>query len=341
MTIRRSGLSAVAFAFGLLLVVQLATPEPAAALAGVNLNPLDALPSLDPGSWATDGFRAILEFIFGKSLDEIGRHLLGLLLAVPLVTDHHAFPRLNAYRDFVTAGAWGLLGLTGIVAIFRYWLSSFTGSGAYEAMVGFFRSAGAIAMLLMFPVAFDGISRGINMFTAALVKGPTGSTSALSNLLSTAAISSGGIGMIVAVFAIFTAIVLLIVKVVVTVLIAILWAASPLAIVLWPVQELGWILRSLLQALGALLIFPVLWALCFGVFAVLPVDAMFPGSYGDAIESVLSPLVGLAALIIAARLPFAVMERGLQAGIMPSPSRGITHVRNVSYARSAVSKIHA
>jgi hypothetical protein len=325
-------------AFAVLCVVQLAAPASASALP----SPLDLvpgggdLPSLDPTQWVVDGFRAILKFIFGESIDSLGRHLVGLLLAVPLITDHRLFPGLNAYHAYVTGGAWGLLGLTFVVAIMRYWLSSFSGSGSYEALTGFVRGCGAIVMLLLFVPAFDGISRAVNMFTAALIAGPTQGSSdhGLMSALAPSSIADGGIAMLVTIAAIIMAIVLLVVKVIVVALLAVLFAASPLAIALWPVEELGWLLRSLVQALGALLIFPILWALCFGVFSVLPKDALFPGSYGDVINSVLSPLITLAALIIAFKLPFVVLQQAIRASILPNPNRAVSTIRNVSYVRS-------
>jgi hypothetical protein len=326
---------AAACALALLIVGSIASPEPAAALP----NPADLLPSipdLNPAHWVVDGFKAILHFIFGD-LDQLGRHLVNLLLAVPLLTDTAAFPRLNDYRAYVTGGAWGILALTFVVASLRYWLSSYSGNGAYEALAGFLRSTGAIAMLLVFPVVFDQLARAVNAFTAALVVNPVvgdGLGRGLVGTISTAAITGGGIAMLVGLATIVMAIVLLVVKVIVTALLAVLFVASPLAIALWPIEELSWALRSLVQAMLGLLVFPILWALCFGTFAVLSTDAMFPGDHGGAIDTVLSPLIALAALIIAFRLPFAVLGQAMKAGISPGISRGVTHVRNVGYVRS-------
>jgi hypothetical protein len=140
--------------------------------------------------------------------------------------------------------------------------------------------------------------------------------------------------MLIGIAAIVMAIVLLVVKVIVTALLAVLFVASPLAIALWPIEELSWALRSLLQAILGLLVFPILWALCFGTFSVLSTDSMFPGDHGAAVTAVLSPLVALAALIIAFRLPFAVLGQAMRSGISPGISRGVTHVRNVGYVRS-------
>jgi hypothetical protein len=327
---------AVACALTLVLLGSIASPDPAAALPSP-ADLLPGLPDLNPAHWVVDGFKAILRFIFGDQLDQLGRHLVNLLLSVPLLTDSGAFPRLNDYRAYVTGGAWGILALSFVVASLRYWLSSYSGNGAYEALAGFLRSTGAIVMLLLFPIVFDQLARAVNAFTAALVVNPVvgdGLGKGLVGTISTAAITGGGIAMLVGLAAIVMAVILLVVKVIVTALLAVLFVASPLAIALWPIEETSWALRSLVQAILGLLIFPILWALCFGTFAVLSTDAMFPGDHGSAINAVLSPLIALAALVIAFRLPFAVLGQAMRAGISPGISRGVTHVRNVGYVRS-------
>jgi hypothetical protein len=327
---------AVVCALTLVLVGSIVSPEPASALP----SPADLLPSLpdlNPAHWVVDGFKAILRFIFGDQLDQLGRHLVNLLLSVPLLTDTGAFPRLNDYRAYVTGGAWGILALSFVIASLRYWLSSYSGNGAYEALAGFLRTSGAIVMLLIFPLVFDQLARATNAFTSALVVNPVvgdGLGKGLVGTISTAAITGGGIAMLVGLAAIVMAIILLVVKVIVTALLAVLFVASPLAIALWPIEETSWALRSLIQAMLGLLVFPILWALCFGTFAVLGTDAMFPGDHGSAINTVLSPLIALAALVIAFRLPFAVLGQAMKAGISPGISRGVSHVRNVGYVKS-------
>jgi hypothetical protein len=329
---------AVVCALTLVILGSLVSPQPAAALPNpADLLPSVGLPDLNPAHWVVDGFKAILHFIFGDQLDQLGRHLVNLLLSVPLLTDAGAFPRLNDYRSYVTGGAWGILALSFVVASLRYWLSSYSGSGAYEAVAGFVRSAGAIAMLLVFPIVFDQLSRAVNAFTAALVVNPVvgdGLGKGMVATIGTASFSAGGIGMLIGIAAIIMAIILLVVKVIVTALLAVLFVASPLAIALWPIEELSWALRSLVQAMLGLLIFPILWALCFGTFAVLSTDSMFPGDHGTAITTVLSPLIALAALVIAFRLPFAVLNQAMKAGISPGINRGVTHVRNIGYVKS-------
>jgi hypothetical protein len=336
----RPALVAVVCAALLVVAGTALSPQPAAALSlpdPTDLLPGVNLPGIDPSQWVVDGFKAILQWIFGDQLDELGRHLVNLLLAVPLLADPGAFPRLNEYRAYVTGGAWGILALSFVIASLRYWLSSYSGSGAYEALSGFARSVGAIAILLLFPVVFDQLSRAVNAFTAALVVNPVvgdGLGKGMVGTISDAQFSGGGIAMLIGIAAIVMALILLVVKVIVTSLLAVLFVASPLAIALWPIEEMSWAMRSLVQAILGLLVFPVLWAVCFGTFAVLSTDAMFPGDHGEAVTAVLSPLIALAALIIAFRLPFAVLSQAMKAGISPGINRGVTTMRNAGYVRS-------
>ena len=78
--------------------------------------------------------------------------------------------------------------------------------------------------------------------------------------------------MIAALIAAVMALALILVKITITALLAVLYVLSPLAIGLWPVEQLSWLLRTLLQVAFVALIFPVLWAACFAVFAVLTPD---------------------------------------------------------------------
>ncbi|HEX5923014.1 MAG TPA: hypothetical protein VFY45_04230 [Baekduia sp.] len=331
----RPGRVAVLCAVALVIVGSLGAPDNAQAIG------LPGLPSLNPADWAVDAFKAILKFIFGDQLEELARHLVNLLLAVPLLTDTSKFPQLNKYRDYVTGGAWGILGLSFVVSSMRYWLSSYSGAGAYEALMGFARTVGSVAMLLVFPIAFDQLSRAVNEFTAALAVNPIVGQNLGKGLVGTltgALGTGGGIGMLVGIAAIVMAIVLLVIKVIVTTLLAVLFVLSPLAIALWPIEELSWALRTLLQAMLGLLVFPILWAVCFGTFAVLSVDALFPANLGDLINSVLSPLVTLAALIIAFRLPFVVLRQAMNSGIGPSLMQINQAGQSAHFARTAASR---
>ncbi|MGI8731490.1 MAG: conjugal transfer protein TrbL family protein [Solirubrobacteraceae bacterium] len=307
-------------ALALLLAGSLAIPEPAAAF------------SLNPADWAVDGFKAIIEWLFGD-LDQFASTLIKFLLAVPLLADKEAFPALNSYREYVVAGAWGVLGLSFTVSAVRYWLSSYSGSGAHEALMGFARTAGAILLLLLFPVVFDQLSRFVNEFTVSLIKNPAVGDGFGQQLRTTLTISTvvsgGGLTLILGVVSLVLALILVVVKVIIAVLLAVLYVLFALAVAVWPIEELSWVLRNTIQAIFGLLIFPIVWAVCFGVFAVVSADSLLGG--GGIGTKILSPLYVLAALIVAFRLPFVVLRQATQAGLVPSAGRGMM---NAHYARS-------
>lgn len=318
----------IVFTLLVLLAWELAVPQSAAAF------------SLNPADWVVDGFKAIIKFIFGD-VAELGRNLMNLLLAVPLLTDKGKFPRLNEYRDYVEVGAYALLSLATLLAIARYWLSGLTGSGGLEALMGVARGAVAVAILLAFEPAFDHVSRILNAFTAALIDNPVvgrGLGSGVVALLSAQPLE-GGITMLLGIVAIVMAILLLLVKVIVIALLAVLFVASPIAIALWPVDELAWAMRSCFLVILGLLSFPLIWALCFGAMATLTPDALFPGDHGDLINSILAPAIGLASLVVAFRFPFAVLKLGMQASV--SPSRPIRMMRDASYVKRTVGSMRA
>jgi hypothetical protein len=66
----------------LVLLVGGSLCAPTAAQAQNPLDLLPSLPDLNPASWAVDGFKAILEFVFGDDLRQLAEHLVNLLLAI-------------------------------------------------------------------------------------------------------------------------------------------------------------------------------------------------------------------------------------------------------------------
>jgi hypothetical protein len=312
--------TALVCVLALAVLGSLAAPQPAAAF------------SVNPADWAVDGFKAIIKWIFGD-VSTLAEHLVQFLLGIPLLADPGQFPGLNQYRDYVVAGAWGILGLSFVVSSLRYWLSSYSGSGAWEALMGFARTAGAIVALLLFPRMFDQLIRLVNEFTAALIGNPIVSGSlgqSITTTLSAALTPDGGIAMLVGIASLVIAIILVVVKVIVTTLLAVLFVLFALAVAVWPIEELSWAFRNAIQAILALLMFPVIWAVCFGTFAVLSADTLF-GSGGSLVNSILGPLFTLAALIVAFHLPFVVLRQATNAGLAPSATKGL---QTAYYARA-------
>lgn len=291
-------------------------------------NPLDLLPSFSPGDAVLAGFKKILVWIFGD-FDDLGRSLVKLLLSVPLFADARVFPKLNEYREYVMAGCWGVLGLAAVITTVQFIATSFTGGDVYAPAMGIARAAGAILLLLVFAKVFDLVSRITNEFTHALIVNPIvgDNLSASGKLAAPFAVSALLLGkgplILIGIGIAVLVLILLIVKVIISALLAVLYVLASLAIAVWPIGELSWALRNLVQAVLVLLMFPVVWATCFGVYVALPADALFSGKHGDTITATIGPLILLATLIVAFKLPFVVLRQAMNAGLMPSFSRGV------------------
>ncbi|MCA1697514.1 MAG: hypothetical protein LC790_00845, partial [Actinobacteria bacterium] len=159
--------------------------------------------------------------------------------------------------------------------------------------------------------------------------------SGLTRLLGAATVSSFtplGLGSIAAVVAVVIFVLLIITKIVLATLLALLFVAAPLAIALWPLPETSWLARTVLQALIGVLLWPIVWALCFALFAVIGASALTPsGSFGS---QLVKPWVAVAALYVAFKAPQLLARQAMLAGLMPSP--GAAAARGLFYGRAAM-----
>jgi len=121
-------------------------------------------------------------------------------------------------------------------------------------------------------------------------------------------------------------------KIVLAALLALLYVAGPLAIALWPLPETSWLARTVLQSLLGILLWPVVWALCFALFAVIGASTFAPaGSFGT---QIVKPWVSVAALLVAYKAPQLLARQAMLAGLMPSP--GAAAMRGLMYGRAAL-----
>jgi hypothetical protein len=113
---------------------------------------------------------------------------------------------------------------------------------------------------------------------------------------------------------------------------ALLFVSGGLAIALWPLPETAWLARSWVQVLFGCLLWPVAWALCFALFAVMGRSAFsFEGEFGD---QLVKPFVTVAALFVAFKAPQLLARQALLAGVAPSLGSGIA--RTAVYGRAGV-----
>jgi hypothetical protein len=316
-----------------LAVTQLLTPPPARADIPV-IGPIVGGVTGLLGGVANDifvkGFGALLQFIFGSVLTALAQGFLKDLLDITPLAGPGAPAGLDQLHTDIVGAGWGLLTLSFTGAAIGYWLSSYTSSGAQQAATAFARTVGAIGLLISSPYIFSAATEAVNQLTAGIITTPVvgaGTTQLFEHTFVATLLTGGGVGMIAALVGVVMALVLLLVKITITALLAVLYVISPLAIGLWPVEQLSWLLRTLLQVAFIALIFPVLWAACFAVFAVLTPDFN---------SGLLQPLFGVAALIVAFKLPFALLRISTGAGLMPSAGKGMSaayHARSLVGAR--------
>ena len=175
----------------------------------------------------------------------------------------------------MTVAAWALFTLVFTVSAVRYYASGLTSGGSYEAVEALTRGGMAAGGLAVYPEVFGSLSTATNYLTYGITHAP-GVEPGLTKLLGTATVASFtplGIGTLAAVVAVVVLLLLLITKIVIATLLALLFVAAPLAIALWPLPETSWLARTWLQSLIGLLLWPVVWALCFALFAVIGASA--------------------------------------------------------------------
>lgn len=304
----------------------------ASASADVGPVPTPSLPDLNPfpnvGELAGKLIEGIFKALFGELEAKVTLAVVKFLVAHPIVTGDAAYGALNDYRVYVTDGAYGLLALVFTVSAFRYWAAGFAGGGAYEALQALARTAGAIAALSVYAFGFEQLLVGGNLMTHALLNFG-GVNEGLAKLFVAGRFGLGLAG-IAYVLGLIAFIALIVTKIALTALLSVLLVAGPLAIAVWPIEELAWLARTWLQVLIAVVLWPVLWALCFGCFAAMG-DAAFTlrGGVGD---TIIKPFVSVAMLLVAFKLPMAMLRQAQLAGL--TPSLGRVGMRGVQVAQT-------
>ena len=295
-------------------------PPPAAAVLGLDVpSPEDLVEGI---------FKFLLERFFGVDA-KVGRRAVEFLVAHPIYTDTREYPELATLRAYVTAGAWSIWALVVSIAALRYWASGFTSSGSYEAIQGMARGAGAAAALIAYPAIFGWLCVAGNLLTHALLYAPgvkEGMTKLLAGAL-TAGTPALGLGSIASAVAVILLVLLVVTKIVLATVLGILFVGGGLAIALWPLEETSWVARTWLQSLLAVLLWPVIWALCFAFFAVMGKAAFsMKGSFG---KNLVEPWVTVAALWVAFHAPRMVARQAMSAGLSPSIGRSLATAMTV------------
>ena len=245
---------------------------PASAQARIGLpglpNPLD-LGVPNPVELIGNVFEYVLKTFFGLET-KVTQRTVSWLLAAPVYTDQGAYQELNELRGSIgrRMGAVhaGVLRLGGALLRLRVHLGRL-----YEAVEP--AREGIAAAMVLYPQAFGSLAVATNWLTYGITHAPN-VQAGLTTVLAAATVASFSTfeevaRTVAAVVAVVIFLLLIVTKVVIAALLALLYLAAPLAIALWPLPETSWLARTVLQSLIGLLLWPVVWALCFALFAVL------------------------------------------------------------------------
>lgn len=316
--------AAVAVA-GLLAVAMLAAPVSAQAL------PL--LPDLPGPTDVAEGiFKFFFNTFFGIQADATKR-VVQFLVAQPVFSDASRYPELGRLHSYMQAGAWGIFTLVFTAAGLRYWAAGFTTASSFEALTALGRAVAAAGGLAIYPQVFEALVVAGNHMTKAIIDAP-GIDSGITKLLAAALVvnfASLGVGSIAGAVAVIALILLVLTKIVLSTVLAILFVSGGVAIALWPLPETAWLARTWFQTLFAVILWPIVWALCFAVFAVMGDGAFrLNGSFGD---TLIKPWVAVAALFVAYKAPQLIARQAMIAGAAPSLGGGISQA--MVYGRAA------
>ncbi|MBJ7329175.1 MAG: hypothetical protein JHC95_04705 [Solirubrobacteraceae bacterium] len=310
--------------------------EPSAADAAAPPVALDAPFDLglpDP----TDLIEKVFEFFFKTFFGiqaNVTQATIEWLLAAPIYSDASAYGDLNRLRANIDVAAWALFALVFTVSAVRYYASGFTSAGSYEAVESLTRGALAAGALAIYPQVFGGLTTAANYLTYGIVHDPTVG-SGLTKVLAGATVAQFvplGVGTIAAVVAVIIFLILVVTKIVLSTILALLFVAWPLAIALWPLPETSWLARTVFQSFIGVLLWPVVWALCFALFAVIGASAFTAGgSFG---QRIVEPWIAVAALYVSFKAPQLLARQAMLSGLMPSA--GGAAMRGMVYGRSAL-----
>jgi TrbL/VirB6 plasmid conjugal transfer protein len=277
----------------------------------------------------------VFEFFFKTFFGieaKVTRRAVEWLLATPIYTDTAQYGELNRLRDSVSAAGWALLTLMFAIAGVRYFVSGFTSMGSYEAIESFGRAVVAAGALAVYPEVFGSLLVAANSLTHGITHASgvePGLTKVLSGVTK-ASFTPLGVGSIAAVIGVVMLMLLVVTKIVIATLLALLYIAAPLAIGLWPLPETSWMARTWLQSLIGLVLWPVVWGLCFALFAVMGASSFtLTGSLGT---ELVKPWVSVAALFVAFKAPQLLARQAMFAGLAPSLG---TAGRALMYGRAA------
>ena len=294
-------------------------------------------------------FGALAKALMPDFLKRATVHTLEGLVALPNLSNRHAWRNVGELRAGTTAIGWALLPLPFTLAATRYFIGSFTdGPHPITAVT---RLVGAAFGLVIYPWAAGQALTAVNVLTHSLLSLPAvgnGLQRAVQVLFGAAIIAGLATPFLacLALVAIVLATLLFGLKIAVLMIAALLYVAGPLVIALAPLQETSHLYRAWLFAFIALAMIPVGWCLIFAVAGALTLDATSGGvSAGLIGKDVTAALAAILSFAIAVLWPKVLISHALQvaagmgirvrggagasAGRTPMPGRAQAAVRQL------------
>jgi hypothetical protein len=275
---------------------------------------------INPNEAVVKMFLKLLQAIFGGFEAHLIAEVVAGLLAVPNFATGH----VAGLEQTTVAIAGGMLTAVLTLSILRYYIVGLvdSGSGGFEALQGLVRVVAAVGFIILWPSVFSELLEITSAFNHALL----GSASVQHNvaLLFDAALTFGagaftldaGIGLIfVILIGLVGAVVFLALmwmKVMLSVMMMFLYVSMPLAVVLWPVPELGWLAVSAMKALSVAVIAPSIWAILFSLSAAVNADVITLAPSHSIIDTVIvRPLAGITLMLLCITIPRFLMKTAM------------------------------
>jgi hypothetical protein len=317
-------------ALTLMLALMMAAPEPASASM---LHTPVAILGFDPAEIARKVISAVIDHLFGLPAT-VTTEIVQYMVGTPNYADAGRFPELGALRTYIASAAWAILTLTFTGAALRYWAAGFTATSSGEAVASLGRSVAAAGALVAYPEAFGVIIKICNLLADGILEAP-GVHHGLATMLAVTFLGNAKFAGLAALAGVFAAIVLIglvITKIVLSMMLAVLYVAAPLVIVLWPLGALAWLPVLWVKGVVVICIWPVIWAICFAVFAVVGTSAF--ALHGGVAEMFFSPFIGLAALVAAFKMPQQVARSAIGSPVTPRAGHAVMRIAMVAMAAS-------
>jgi len=287
-----------------------------------------ALPSVD--DIVNKAIDAIANKFFGVGFDGLTGTFFTWLVNAPNFAGDASNGELDGKLEelcHISQGiAFALVGAVMTFSALQYWLAGVAdlSSDGSELLRGITRGVGVALLVLAWPWIFENAVAVSNQVTAVLVDGRDLDilAAAIFGALAVTALFSAGIalifGILLAIAGVVVLCALVSMKIAISATLAVIYAGMPLALVMLPIEPLAWVPRLATRTLAAVLLVPVVWALCLATFLAVGFDALTLSGGGGILDKLIKPLTALALMWLMFSLPRMLMRVAAIGSIVPS-----------------------